>query len=76
MTETPRDPLAEDARPDAEGGLAVVGRRWLPPPSNALRSLQTMEERCWTDPSGRGTSFKGRIAKGPAGRKCSTALPS
>ncbi len=33
------DPLAEEARPDAEGGLAVVGRRWLPPPSNALRSL-------------------------------------
>lgn len=23
----------------AEGGLAVAGRRWLPPPSNALRSL-------------------------------------
>jgi glycosyltransferase involved in cell wall biosynthesis len=33
------DPLADDARTDAEGGLAVVGRRWLPPPSNALRSL-------------------------------------
>jgi alpha-1,3-rhamnosyl/mannosyltransferase len=34
------DPLADDAREQLdEGGLAVVGRRWLPPPSNALRSL-------------------------------------
>jgi glycosyltransferase involved in cell wall biosynthesis len=33
------DPLADEARPDTEGGLAVVGRRWLPPPSTTLRSL-------------------------------------
>jgi glycosyltransferase involved in cell wall biosynthesis len=34
------DPLGEETRDDAtQAGLAVVGRRWLPPPSNALRSL-------------------------------------
>lgn len=32
------DPLSDDG--SATGaGLAIVGRRWLPPPSNALRSL-------------------------------------
>lgn len=33
------DPLDEDLTGTLEGGLAVAGRRWLPPPSNALRSL-------------------------------------
>lgn len=33
------DPLDPDVRDGVAGdGLAVVGRRWLPPPSNALRS--------------------------------------
>ncbi|MFN8517858.1 MAG: glycosyltransferase [Chloroflexota bacterium] len=33
------DPVEEDRAEGSEGGVAVVGRRWLPPPSNALRSL-------------------------------------
>lgn len=41
-----------------------------------MRSVQTMEERCCTVPSARTSSFSGRIANGPEGRKCSTALPS
>jgi alpha-1,3-rhamnosyl/mannosyltransferase len=33
------DPIDDETLAADEGGLAVVGRRWLPPPSNALRSL-------------------------------------
>jgi glycosyltransferase involved in cell wall biosynthesis len=33
------DPMDEARASMSEAGLAVVGRRWLPPPSNALRSL-------------------------------------
>lgn len=34
-----RDPLGPGAQEEARDGPTVVGRRWLPPPSNALRSL-------------------------------------
>jgi alpha-1,3-rhamnosyl/mannosyltransferase len=33
------DPIDDEALTTDDGGLVVVGRRWLPPPSNALRSL-------------------------------------
>ena len=46
------------------------------PARSRLRSVQTMEERCWTVPSACASAFSGRMAKGPEGRKCSTALPS